>query len=55
VSAYSGEFTQLKTANAALLETEASGWSAASQPGRQWQLVEILRPKELSDEGAEGN
>jgi phosphohistidine phosphatase len=53
VSAFCGEFTQLKTANAVLLEAEATGWSEASRTGGQWKLVEILRPKELPDVGGE--
>lgn len=44
-----GESVVMKTACAALLEREASTWAAAvAEPGA-WRLIEVIRPRELSD------
>ncbi len=37
----------MTTANAALLETEGESWREALQDDRTWQLVDVIRPKEL--------
>lgn len=45
-SMLAGEPLKLKTAHAALLETDVDGWSEAlTQP---WRLVHVIRPKDLT-------
>jgi len=45
----SGEETIMKTACAALLEIEAATWREAINNDGGWQLVEVIRPRELSE------
>ena len=44
----SGDYEAMTTANAALLETEGESWREVLQDERSWQLVEVIRPKELA-------
>ena len=43
----SGAELSMTTANAALLEREAPSWDAALDEQGAWQLVRLVRPKEL--------
>ena len=43
----SGEHAPLTTGNAALLETASDTWREALHDQGHWQLVDVLRPKEL--------
>lgn len=45
VAELSGQWIQMTTANAALLESDAEDWAEAME--ENWILVEVLRPKEL--------
>ena len=45
VSGLCGEWVRMTTANAALLESDADDWAQAIEA--TWELVEVLRPKEL--------
>lgn len=45
VSGLCGEWVRMTTANAALLESDADNWAQAIEA--TWELVEVLRPKEL--------
>jgi phosphohistidine phosphatase len=45
---FCGNPQHMTTANAALLEIEAPTWRAAITTQGAWQLVHLLRPKELS-------
>ncbi len=45
----SGQPATLTTANAALLTIEADHWAEAIEQRVAWELVDILRPKELED------
>lgn len=43
----SGEAITMTTANAALLQIESDDWGDALQRDGLWELVEVIRPKEL--------
>ncbi len=45
-----GQSVTLTTANAALLTIDANHWAAAIEQRVAWELVDILRPKELDDD-----
>ena len=45
VSGLCGMWVRMTTANAALLQSDADDWAEAMES--MWELVEILRPKEL--------
>jgi phosphohistidine phosphatase len=45
VAKLSGQWVRMTTANAALLESDAENWANAIEA--HWELVEVLRPKEL--------
>ncbi len=45
VSGLCGEWVRMTTANAALLQSDADDWAQAIEA--TWELVEVLRPKEL--------
>lgn len=45
----SGEGLQMTTANAALLTSTGATWAEALAESESWNLSEIIRPKELSD------
>lgn len=45
----SGEEITMTTANAALMQIEAESWDAALGQDGMWDLVEIVRPKELDE------
>ena len=49
VQTLSGEPTKMTTANAALLTIQAANWPAAAVREYAWDLVDVLRPKELDD------
>ena len=44
-----GEETIMKTACAALLEIEAATWHEAVNNDGGWDLIEVIRPRDLSD------
>ena len=45
---FSGEFTEMTTANAALLQATGESWREVLHDERSWQLVDVIRPKELN-------
>jgi len=45
VSGLCGQWVRMTTANAALLQSDADDWAQAIEA--KWELVEVLRPKEL--------
>jgi len=45
VSGLCGMWVRMTTANAALLQSDADDWAQAIEA--TWELVEVLRPKEL--------
>ena len=45
VADLSGQWVRMTTANAALLESDAEDWAESMRA--KWELVEVLRPKEL--------
>ncbi len=45
VSGLCGQWVRMTTANAVLLESDANDWAEAIEA--KWELVEVLRPKEL--------
>jgi phosphohistidine phosphatase SixA len=49
VESLSGEETIMKTACAALLEIEAATWHEAVNNDGGWQLIEMIRPRDLSE------
>ena len=46
----SGKFESMTTANAALLETSSDNWRDAMQEEGGWQLIDVLRPKEIDSD-----
>jgi len=46
---FTGGDETMTTANAALLSHEGDDWGVAVQTSRQWQLHNVLRPRELAD------
>ncbi|WP_207398036.1 SixA phosphatase family protein [Bremerella alba] len=48
VNQLSSQNVRMTTANAALFENVAGGWENAFAQPNPWQMIEILRPKELA-------
>ena len=47
VSWFTGEHHMMGTANAALLVSEAESWREVLRGERAWQLLDVVRPKDL--------